>query len=97
MQSCSTGTVDLIVRPFQTQEQEQVKALILDGLRNHWGRIDPDKNPDSDNIEESYRENIFLVAWQKDELVGSGALIEGSALTAEIVRKSVAREWQKKE
>ena len=79
----------IVIRSFQPKDQVVTKALILDGMREHWGAIDPAKNTDLDNIAYNYGEEIFLVALSNDEIVGTGALVKRGNHTAEIVRMSV--------
>ena len=83
---------EIVIRPFQLADQDKVKSLILDGLVEHWGFLDPTKNPDLDDIATSYAGAIFLVACQEANIVGTGALVPRSDGVAEIVRMSVARE-----
>lgn len=80
----------LTLHPFQPADQPAVKALILAGLVEHWGALDPDKNPDLDDIAASYKDAYFLVARYAGEIVGMGVLLPRSADTVEIVRMSVA-------
>lgn len=86
----------LSIVPFQVEDQETVKNLINTGLGEHWGYIDPDKNPDLDNIEESYNQDIFMVAWLDGQIVGTGALVHRTEHTAEIVRMSIAPSARRK-
>jgi putative acetyltransferase len=79
------------ILPFHPENQEAVKNLILDGLAEHWGQLDPLKNPDLNNISRTYASDHFLVAWDGNTIIGTGALIRRSANTAEIVRMSVAQ------
>jgi GNAT superfamily N-acetyltransferase len=79
------------IRPFRSSDQEPVRALILAGLEEHWGRLDESKNPDLQDIADSYREGIFLVGCLDEQIVCTGALLPRSDETAEIVRMSVAR------
>ncbi len=82
--------MNLKIVPFQPQDQEAVKALILAGLVEHWGCLDPSKNPDLADIQTAYAGATFLVAWLDGRIVGTGALVPRSAQVAEIVRMSVA-------
>ena len=75
---------------FQPDDQIEVKTLILAGLAEHWGVLDPSLNPDLNDIRSSYKDAIFLVAWQQARIIGTGALVPRSNQTAEIVRMSVA-------
>ena len=76
--------------PFRPSDQSAVKALILAGLVEHWGRLDPYKNPDLDDIAASYKDATFLVARRGEEIVGCGALVPHGTQEAEIKRMSVA-------
>jgi GNAT superfamily N-acetyltransferase len=84
-------TDDLIIRPFQPADQAEAKRLILAGLAEHWGALDPTRNPDLNDIAASYAGARFLVAYRGERLIGAGALLPRSAEVAEIVRMSVAR------
>jgi putative acetyltransferase len=86
----------ITIQPFQPQDQAAVKDLVLSGLADHWGVLDPAKNPDLDDIAHSYAKGIFLVAWLENRIVGTGALIPRADDTAEIVRMSVARELRRR-
>jgi GNAT superfamily N-acetyltransferase len=78
--------------PFQPENQNQAKALILAGLAEHWGYLDENKNPDLNDISASYTKGTFLVAWADSEIVGTGAFVPRSSETIEIVRMSVAKQ-----
>lgn len=86
----STETPGILIEPFQPEDQQAVKTLILDGLVEHWGWLDPYKNPDLNDIASSYVDSVFLVARQSGQVIGTGALVHRSESTAEIVRMSVA-------
>ena len=47
-------TNEILIRPFQLKDQDAAKALILSGMKEHWGFIDPTKNPDLDDIATYY-------------------------------------------
>jgi len=79
------------ILPFEPENQEAVKRLILDGLVEHWGWLDPHKNPDLNDITTTYAGETFLVAWDSGTIIGTGALIHRATDTAEIVRMSVAK------
>ena len=81
----------LMLRPFQPGDQEACKALVLSGLVDHWGFLDPSLNPDLNDIAASYAEGLFLTAWLEGDLVGTGALRPAGEGTYELVRMSVAR------
>jgi ribosomal protein S18 acetylase RimI-like enzyme len=79
------------IRSFQPEDQAAAKALILEGLREHWGTIDPSKNPDLDDIAAAYARGSFRVAECGGRIVGTGAVLPRSLGAAQIVRMSVAR------
>ena len=81
---------DIAIVPFQPDNQAEVQRLILAGLTEHWGQLDPTKNPDLNDIGATYAHATFLVAWFHGTIVGTGALMPRSAHSAEIVRMSVA-------
>jgi putative acetyltransferase len=86
----------VVILPFQPADQDKVKELILNGLAEHWGKLDLAKNPDLNNIAETYAQDVFLVAWLEEKIIGTGALIHRSDEFAEIVRMSVVKEMRKK-
>ena len=82
------------VRPFHPSDQAATKQLILAGLADHWGTLDPTLNPDLNDIAQSYRGETFLLAVLGEEIIGCGALIqeEGMAGYGRVVRMSVKKE-----
>jgi ribosomal protein S18 acetylase RimI-like enzyme len=64
-------------------------------MKEHWGYIDPSKNPDLDHIAASYRNAIFVVAFRDDELVGTGALVAEEEGVGRVVRMTVARHFRR--
>jgi GNAT superfamily N-acetyltransferase len=85
----------ITILPFKPEDQVEVKTLILAGLAEHWGVLDPSLNPDLNDIASTYREAIFLVAWQQARIIGTGALVPRSKRTAEIVRMSIAADMRR--
>jgi len=80
------------IKPFQSDNQAGVKALILNGLVEHWGFLDESKNPDLEDIARSYVGGKFLIAWLNGEIVGTGAYVPRSETVVEVVRMSVSVE-----
>lgn len=83
------------LEPFESRDQQAVQSLILAGLAEHWGQVDPALNPDLNDIAASYKDATFLVARLDGRIVGCGALVPRSDRTAEIVRMSVASEFRR--
>lgn len=87
---------DISILPFQPEDQSEVKRLILAGLAEHWGTLDPNKNSDLNDISRNYAKAVFLVARLNNQIVGTGALIPKSDDTAEVVRMSVVTNMRQK-
>ena len=86
---------EITLNAFQPTDQSAVKDLILAGLAEHWGTLDPSKNPDLDDIASSYAGAVFLVACHLARIIGTGALVPRVNGTAEVVRMSVAADWRR--
>ena len=86
---------DITIQHFQPENQAEVKDLILAGLTEHWGSLDPLKNPDLEDIGLTYARAVFLVACQQGRVIGTGALVPRGQETAEIVRMSVAADMRR--
>jgi GNAT superfamily N-acetyltransferase len=85
---------EIVIARLTPADQPAARALILAGLEEHWGWLDPSLNPGLDNILTSYANGTFLVAkidGEDGELVGTGALMPVADGVARIVRMSVAR------
>jgi GNAT superfamily N-acetyltransferase len=85
----------IVIRPFRPEDQSETKAIILEGLREHWGNLDPDRNPDLLDIAAAYASGVFLLACRGERIIGTGALLPRGNGTAEIVRMSVIREMRR--
>lgn len=83
---------DLTVQPFTPADQPAAKALILQGMEEHWGELDLSLNPDLNDIASSYAAGVFLCAWLDGELAGTGALLPEGEGVMRVVRMSVQRE-----
>ena len=84
--------MEIVIRPFQPKDQIATQNLILAGLEEHWGALDPGRNPDLDDIGRAYGHGRFLVAECDGEIVGTGALLLEKGNYGRIVRMSVAKE-----
>src|SRR5262245_2482078 len=83
------------IAQFHPDDQAVVKDLILDGLQEHWGTVDDEKNPDLNDIAASYAEGIFFVARLNERIVGTGALLPIDSHACEIKRMSVAADLRR--
>lgn len=89
------STKEIRIQPFRSEYQAETRDLILAGLAEHWGQLDPDRNPDLADIGSSYQQAVFLVAVWQERVIGTGALIPKPDGTAEIVRMSVAADMRR--
>lgn len=89
---------DLSCRLFRQDDQAHVQKLILAGLGDHFGLIDPKLNPDLDDIAASYLASghTFMVGEIEGTIVAAGGLIGVQEDLGRIVRVSVAGEFRRK-
>ena len=88
------NTTERIIRAFQPDDQDAARALIEEGLAEHFEHFDPGFNPDLADIWAQYivRGHAFFVAARANTLIGTGGLVVRRAEgTGEIVRVSVSR------
>ncbi len=81
----------LNIRSFLPRDQEMVQSLVLQGLGEHFGRIDPTLNPDLNDINQTYIQagHDFIVVERNEEIVGTAALITEAPEIGRIVRVTV--------
>lgn len=85
----------IVVRRFDAADQSAAKQLILHGLSDRWGMVNPDLNADLDDIGDSFRDGGFWVAEVDGVLVGTGGWHFRPAQQAELVRMSVATHYRR--
>lgn len=104
--SCSKFTLmsEVYIRPFLPSDQSAVQAIILAGLEQHFGYIDPTLNPDLTDIWQSYVQpgHTFVVAEVAGQLVGTGALVQENPadnppppVWGRLVRMSVSQPYRR--
>ena len=81
------------IRPFTPADQDAVQALVLAGLQDHWGTLDPTLNPDLNDISGWYGplDGHTIVAEIDSEIVGTGTMHRVDSETAVLVRMSVSK------
>jgi putative acetyltransferase len=85
----------LVITAFRPEDQGPVRELILDGLEEHWGTLEPGLNPDLDDVAASYRSGTILVARLAARVVGVGAIVPVAPGIGEVKRMSVARDLRR--
>lgn len=85
---------EIEIRPFEPGDQAAVRALVLAGLADHVGVLDPTRNRDLDDIAATCLANggVVIVAEHDGRITGTGALIPVEPGVCRLVRMSVARE-----
>ncbi|MFW2380974.1 MAG: GNAT family N-acetyltransferase [Acidimicrobiales bacterium] len=82
----------LVWSELDETNQAEVRSLILDGLGEHWGSINPSLNPDLDDMVATYGAgSTVVVRGSNGDLLGTGTIVMGERHVAEIVRMSVAQ------
>ncbi len=85
----------LAIRRLRPADQAAARALILQGMEERWGWVDEQRNPDLRDICAHYADGVFLVAWQGDRLIATGALTAEQGGVGRIQRMSVARDCRR--
>lgn len=81
-----------VIRDFEPRDQDAVRALVLDGMRERWGEAyDPSANADLEDIASTYvARGAEVVVLELDGVVaGCGTLIHETETRARMVRVSV--------
>jgi ribosomal protein S18 acetylase RimI-like enzyme len=80
----------LKIRPLEPDDQPAARDLVLAGLAERWGWLDENLNADLNDIAASYSDGVFVTAWLRSDLVGTGALVPEGDHIWRIERMSVA-------
>ncbi len=87
---------ELQIRRLLPDEYPLAREIVLAGLQEHWGRLDPALNPDLDDMPRHYQLTVFLGAFHDGTLLGVGALTPEGADTGRIERMSVVAGQRRK-
>ncbi len=90
--------LELKLRRFLQSDQEQVKRLIIDGLSERFPLVNPELNPDLDDISGSYlaKNHLFVVIEFQEKIIGTGGLIFEGQGVGRIVRVSVSAQFRRR-
>lgn len=86
---------EVIVLPAHPSEYAAVKALIIQGLTQRWGKYDASFNPDLEQFADSYQQAVILVAKIDDLIIGCGVLLKEADTVGRIVRMTVSADHQR--
>jgi GNAT superfamily N-acetyltransferase len=84
------------VREAASSEFAAVRALVVEGLAQRWGRYEASFNPDLESFESTYGSATVLVATFDGRIVGCGILVRDTEQIARFVRMSVSAGLQRK-
>ncbi len=84
-----------IILPAHSTEYAAVRALIIQGLTQRWGKYDASFNPDLEHFADSYQHAVVLVAKIDDLTIGCGALLKETDTVGRIVRMTVRADHQR--
>jgi GNAT superfamily N-acetyltransferase len=82
---------DVTVDRFRTEDSDAARAVVLAGLEEHWGSLDPELNRDVDDLGAAYADGAVVVASVDGAVVGVGVLVHAGPGEAEVKRMSVLR------
>ncbi|MEZ5250484.1 MAG: GNAT family N-acetyltransferase, partial [Ilumatobacteraceae bacterium] len=87
----ATRRQELSLRDLEPSDTEAVRALVLAGLADHWGEVDPTLNCDLDDLAAAYPGSRTVVAVDgTGAIVATGTVVPRGDGVAEVVRMSVA-------
>ena len=79
---------ELRMRPFERNDQDAVRELVLTGIRERWDVLDESLNQDLNDIASTYGAGTTLTAWDGTRLVATGTLVPRGDGVGEILRMS---------
>ena len=85
-----------MIRTFEGGDQDEVAALILAGLAEHWGEVDESLNPDVADLAASYPDGRTVVVLDAGRIVGTGTVFPDGHGTVAIKRMSVAPAYRRR-
>ena len=90
-----TAAGELDIRPAAPDELGLVADLVMHGLAERWGAVDPQLNLDLHALTQGVTHGLVLTAWLDGALVGTGALVGGPDVP-EVVRMSTAHGYRRR-
>jgi ribosomal protein S18 acetylase RimI-like enzyme len=91
----AVDSLRIVFDSLRREDQAEVRELVLAGLAEHWGTLDPARNPDLEDMLASYPGGTTLVARRNGRVVATGTLVPRTNGVAEIVRMSVAADLRR--
>jgi GNAT superfamily N-acetyltransferase len=82
---------DVVVERYRDADRDAARAVVLAGLEEHWGSLDPELNRDVDDLGTAYADGTVVVARADGAVVGVGVIVPVGPNEAEVKRMSVLR------
>jgi GNAT superfamily N-acetyltransferase len=79
------------VERYSDADRDPAREVVLAGLEEHWGALDPDLNRDVDDLGAAYADGVVVVARVDGAVVGVGVIVHAGSEVAEVKRMSVLR------
>jgi GNAT superfamily N-acetyltransferase len=92
---CEKTISEVTILSAHPSEYPAVKALIIQGLTQRWGKYDAHFNPDLEDFAKSYSQAAVLVAKGGGLVVGCGVLLREDDAVGRIVRMTVCADHQR--
>jgi GNAT superfamily N-acetyltransferase len=86
---------EVTILPAHPSDYAAVKALIIQGLSQRWGKYDACFNPDLEDLAISYSQAAVLVAKIDDQIMGCGVLVRDADAIGRILRMTVRADRQR--
>jgi len=87
---------DVVVERYDDADRDAARAVVLAGLEEHWGSLDPELNHDVDDLAAAYPTGTVVVARVEDAVVGVGVIVPAGPGEAEVKRMSVLRSHRRR-
>jgi GNAT superfamily N-acetyltransferase len=79
----------VVVERYGDGDRDAARAVVLAGLEEHWGSLDPALNRDVDDLGVAYADGTVVVARVEGAVVGVGVIVPAGPGEAEVKRMSV--------
>ncbi len=87
---------DVVVERYDDADLDAARAVVLAGLEEHWGSLDPELNRDVDDLGAAYAAGTVVVARDDGAVVGVGVIVPAGPGEAEVKRMSVVRSHRRR-
>jgi GNAT superfamily N-acetyltransferase len=86
----------VVVERYRDADRDAARAVVLAGLEEHWGSLDPELNRDVDDLGSAYAAGTVVVARVEGAVVGVGVIVPAGPGETEVKRMSVLRSHRRR-